>query len=317
MSVYNGADTLPETLRSVLDQEGCDFEFVVVDDGSTDGSGDILDEWEARERRLRVIHQENTGLTRALILGCAAARGELIARQDAGDESLPGRLARQASLLKSNPQFVAVSCYTQMVGPRGEILYTAEITQGSLNDSLRTSDPYRLGGPPGHGSVMMRRHAYIEVGGYRPHFYFAQDLDLWTRLAERGEFGVVPQPLFKVRREPSSISGMQAPEQRLLKDLIAKATTARRLGEDEARWLAQAANVRKVSDDRAMRRVAAGNYFIGSCLRARDPKAAASYFRSAVEHDVRHWRAWARFLECTIRGRLGRQAVGSASTGDA
>ena len=93
MSVYNGACYLRAAVESVLDQQGVSFEFVVVDDGSTDESGAILDEYATRDPRLRVIHQQNTGLTQALIRGCSEARGEFIARQDADDVSLPGRLA--------------------------------------------------------------------------------------------------------------------------------------------------------------------------------------------------------------------------------
>ena len=71
MSVYNGAAALRTTLDSVLAQDDCDFEFVVVNDGSTDDSGSILDAYAARDLRLRVIHQANTGLTPAVIRGCA------------------------------------------------------------------------------------------------------------------------------------------------------------------------------------------------------------------------------------------------------
>jgi len=103
MGVYNGAEHLEQTLASILSQEGCDLEFIVVDDGSTDDTGSILDAWAAQDKRLRVIHQQNTGLTRALIRGCAEARGEFIARQDAGDVSLPGRLDAQFTYLKTIP----------------------------------------------------------------------------------------------------------------------------------------------------------------------------------------------------------------------
>jgi len=289
----------------------------VVDDGSTDETAEVLRACARRDRRVRPLFLPHGGLTAALIAGCDAARGRYIARQDTGDQSLPERLSRQAGVLDAHPGVVAVTCHTVMAGPRDEVLYVSEIDQDRLNESLKSADPATLAGPSHHGSVMMRRDVYARVGGYRKQFYFAQDLDLWTRLAEVGDFAVIPEACYRARLDPGSISAMQAPEQRRLKELIAKASAARRSEGDEAYWLAQAATVRKVSDDRAMRRVAAGNYFIGSCLRARDPKAAASYFRAAVEHDVRHWRAWARFLECTIRGRLGRQAVGSASTGDA
>jgi glycosyltransferase involved in cell wall biosynthesis len=85
--VYNGAFCLAKTLDSILSQEGVEFEFIVVNDGSSDKSGQILNDYAQRDSRLRIIHQENTGLTRALIRGCDAVRGEFIARQDAGDIS--------------------------------------------------------------------------------------------------------------------------------------------------------------------------------------------------------------------------------------
>ena len=99
MSVHNGGSDLADTMNSILSQERVQLEFIVVNDGSTDQTGQILDEYMRRDNRVRVIHQENTGLTRALIRGCAAATGEFIARQDAGDRSLPGRLRLQADTL--------------------------------------------------------------------------------------------------------------------------------------------------------------------------------------------------------------------------
>src|SRR6056297_3621885 len=95
MSVYNNADSLPAALESILSQEGVALEFIVIDDGSTDGSGTILDEAAARDPRLKVIHKQNEGLTKALIEGCAMASAPWIARQDADDLSLPGRLKAQ------------------------------------------------------------------------------------------------------------------------------------------------------------------------------------------------------------------------------
>ena len=302
MSVYNGAEHLEETLGSVLSQEGCDLEFIVVDDGSTDGTGRILDEWAARDTRLRVIHQENTGLTRALIRGCAAARGEFIARQDVGDVSLPGRLQRQASRLRADTGCVAVTCYTDFVGPQSEYLYTTKITEPDLNRALTTSNPDMLAGPAGHGSVMMRRRGYEAVGGYRTPFYFAQDLDLWTRVIEHGYFAVEPIVLFRVLLEPKSISGMWSREQRRLKEIIAQACIARREGQDETQQLLEAATVRRHVKGKSQRRLAAGYYFIGSCLRRRDPVAASGYFLQAAKNDPINWRAWLRLVECKVKG---------------
>ena len=96
MSVYNGADTLRDTVESVLSQEGVDFEFIIVNDGSSDASASILDDLAAADARIRLLHQANQGLTKALINGCALARGQYIARQDVGDYSLENRLLRQS-----------------------------------------------------------------------------------------------------------------------------------------------------------------------------------------------------------------------------
>src|SRR5262249_35406589 len=124
MSVYNGASHLAATLDSIFSQKGLEFEFIVVNDGSSDKSGQILNDYAERDSRLRIIHQENSGLTRALIRGCDAARGEFIARQDVGDVSLPSRLKSQVDLLRQHQDCVLVSCWTDMIGPQGEFLYS-------------------------------------------------------------------------------------------------------------------------------------------------------------------------------------------------
>jgi len=110
MSVFNNADTLPSALESILSQEGVDFEFIVIDDGSTDGSGEILDEVATRDSRLKVVHKQNEGLTRALIEGCAVASAPWIARQDADDRSLPGRLRAQLDRALQPDAPVLVTC---------------------------------------------------------------------------------------------------------------------------------------------------------------------------------------------------------------
>jgi glycosyltransferase involved in cell wall biosynthesis len=301
MSVYNGADALPDTLRSVLDQQDCDFEFIVVNDGSTDTSGQLLDEWARRDARLRVIHQANTGLTRALICGCADACGEFIARQDCGDVSLPGRLAQQVECLQCDAAAVAVSCHTKFIGPNDEPLYQTEISAARLNAGLN-SCAEAVRGPSHHGSMMMRRTAYEATGGYRAAFYFAQDLDLWTRLVEQGRFAVVPQVLYLARLVPQAISGTQTLEQTALAKLVMAATQARRSGLSEEAYLTAASKIRPVKHGDLAQRVALGNYFIGSCLRKSNARAAAHYFRQAIVCDPWLWRARIRWIQMQLMG---------------
>ena len=123
MSAYNGAATLRGSVQSVLSQEGVDFEFIIVDDGSTDASPAILEQLSRADRRIRIIRQENLGLTRALIHGCAEARGRFIARQDCDDLSLPGKLKKQLQAIEGRTDVALVSCGTRFVGPNGELLY--------------------------------------------------------------------------------------------------------------------------------------------------------------------------------------------------
>src|SRR5262249_33724913 len=158
--VYDGERYLRESLSSVLVQAGVSLELVVVDDGSTDATSSILNEFARRDNRLHVIQQENQGLTRALQRGCAAARGEVIARQDADDFSWPGRLRAQVGLFRADSRLVLAWSRSRIVGPEGETLYEtneplsrAEAVH-DLNSGLRG---------PCHGSVMFRSDIYHRV----------------------------------------------------------------------------------------------------------------------------------------------------------
>jgi len=286
MSVYNGAVHLEETLGSVLSQEGCDLEFIVVDDGSTDGTGRILDEWAARDGRLRVIHQENTGLTRALIRGCAEARGEFIARQDAGDVSLPGRLAPQCSYLASHPSVALVASGTRFVGPAGESLYEIARMGKELGAGLSLLSVEEIRGPSHHGSTMFRKEAYLCVGGYRPAFDVAQDIDLWLRLAEVGGSWGIGDIHYQARLAANSISGRRRDEQFRAGLLAIECARLRRSGRDD-RGRLDAGNLQKkqAGNPTTRQEKARFYYFIGACLSKRDPVAARRYFKRAVREN--------------------------------
>ena len=141
ISVYNGADLLRESVDSVLSQEGIHFELIVVNDGSTDSTAAILADYASNDPRVRVLTQANRGLTRALIAGCASARGTYIARLDCGDVCLPGRLAMQAAVLDAHPGCAFVSCWTEFCGPNGEYLYTAKGSRASAERPVEILSP--------------------------------------------------------------------------------------------------------------------------------------------------------------------------------
>jgi 2-polyprenyl-3-methyl-5-hydroxy-6-metoxy-1,4-benzoquinol methylase len=303
MSIYNGIEWLPETLRSVLDQRDCDLEFVVVDDGSTDGSSALLDDWAASDARVRVIHQANTGLTRALIRGCDEARGEFIARQDCGDLSSPGRFTIQAGMLRASAEVLFVSCATAYVGPGLEALWTQAPTGAALEPAF-VLDLSRPGvftdGPTHHGSVMMRRDAYERVGGYRAAFRYGQDYDLWFRLAEQGRFQLSSRELYTARVTPGSISTTARVPQMAFARLSRAALEARQRGESDAALVESAAAIPRVSHPASRRSRADGLYFIGEVLRRNRDARALTYLRSAV----RTWpflvRAWLRLFQAQL-----------------
>ena len=297
MSVYNGAETLGASVQSLLSQEGVDFELIVVDDGSTDASAAMLKELAAADRRIRVIHQEkNRGLTHALIRGCASARGEFIARQDCDDLSLPGKLSRELHAIRSRQNVALVSCGTRFLGPRGEVLYEVVGTAGDATDDLLTLDLARLRGPAGHGSTLFRRDLYERVGGYREQFYFAQDMDLWTRLVEHGRHVVLPEVLYQVSVALGSISSLRRSHQVACTKIILECARLRRSGKAEAEALARASAIRPDAREPGASDLAAELYFVGACLRQRSDPRARQYFIDALRAYPLHFKAAMRLL---------------------
>lgn len=296
MSVYNGAVGLAQCVESVLSQLDCDFEFIVINDGSLDGTDAILDQYASRDKRLRVIHQENSGLTCALARGCAVATGVYIARQDAGDRSLPGRLAAQQAFLSGHPSAVMTACSVQFSGPSGEDLYRIAKPLQELEQGLAQLDIDRLSGPPHHGATMFRRDVYLAVGGYRLPFLVAQDIDLWLRMAERGSCLGMPETLYQARLEAGSISSRRRDEQFRLGSLAIACAAQRRQGGDESELLEEfvASPARNGNAGRCER--ARFNYFIASCLRENDPDGARRYYRLALRDNPFHLKALLRCI---------------------
>ena len=296
-------------MNSILSQEGVSLEFIVVNDGSTDNTGEILDDYARRDPRVRIIHQENSGLTRALINGCGVAAGEFIARQDAGDLSLPGRLARQLDVFRNDPHVVMTSCGTRFIGPNNEILYEVRQTGDELQRGLQHVDIDLVRGPSSHTSVMFRREAFEKVGGYRVHFDVAQDLDLWMRLAEVGLCWATPEIHCEFHLDKSSISFVRKAEQLRATRLIMKCTAARRSGRDDSQLAASAKQhmLRNVNWTPKRLQEARFYYFIGSMLRHDQPEQARLYFWSAVRSWFAHLSAWWRILRPRQHGRVGAQ----------
>lgn len=295
MGVYNGGASLPRTLDSILAQEDVDLEFVVVNDGSRDDSGRILDDYARRDSRLRVFHQENRGLTKTLIRGCSEARAPTVARQDAGDRSLPGRLRQQLQLLAETRDAVLVSCGTRFLTPTGEHLFEVQHTDSQADAGIRAAAATALHGPSHHGATLFRRDAYLAAGGYRQQFRMAQDLDLWIRMAEHGRHVVVPRILYEAEFAINGISSGRCAAQRHLLEVILESSHLRRAGADETSVLKRAESFSEAARS-AKGRPGEAAYFIGACLARRDPAAARRYFEQSFKENRLNPRVWLRLL---------------------
>jgi glycosyltransferase involved in cell wall biosynthesis len=299
MSVFNGAAALERTLDSIAAQSMRDYELIVVDDGSTDATPAMLARRVAADPRMRVITQPNAGLTRALIRGCAEARGEFIARHDCGDVSMPERFAKQ--LAAFHDETVLVSCTTTHRAPGGEWLYDSRGDGDEVRASLLRGDLKRIHGIPHHGSAMFRRRAYTAAGGYREEFRFAQDLDLWIRLAALGTIEVVDEALYTAAFEPNAISGARRAEQVRLTEIAVRLRDAANDTERDGllRDAARVSGTRGASK----RKDAPALYFIASCLRRNHDAAWKNYARAALHANPLHVRSWALLARAAFQRR--------------
>jgi glycosyltransferase involved in cell wall biosynthesis len=312
MGVYDGAAHLAETIDSVLSQRGVKFELVVVDDGSSDATPAILECYASRDARVRVRRQGRLGLTRALIAGCAAARAPVIARQDCGDVSLPGRLARQLDRLRSTPGTSLVSVGAEFIGPRGEWLYAVQDTDATFMAGLARTSMATTRGPSHHGATMFSRATYEAVGGYRGAFAVAQDLDLWMRLWERGGVLAVPEVLYRARLHPRSLSATRRPEQVAYTRVIIEGASARRDGRRDDSVEAAERLISSRRRGKMEATAASYSYFLARVLEAGQPEMAKQYLTEALRENpllARAWFAWARLSARGWRPRWRRQVA--------
>jgi glycosyltransferase involved in cell wall biosynthesis len=203
--VYNGAATIAGTVRSILAQTFRDFEVLVIDDGSTDGSGAIAQAVAAElgDERLRVLTQTNGGQAIARNHGMAIARGEFFAFIDADDWWTPDKLAAQVAALDAHPAAALAYSWTVLVnGDRQPLGGRVEAPfSGAVHGLLLVTDFISSGSNP-----LVRRSAIARVGGFDPALVPSEDWDLWLRIAAEFEVICVPEPHILYRQRPASSS---------------------------------------------------------------------------------------------------------------
>jgi glycosyltransferase involved in cell wall biosynthesis len=202
----NAAATLAEALESVLADLTTNDEVVAIDDGSSDGSADLVRAVAARDQRVVQVRSASTGLVGALATGVATAHGELLARMDADDVSLPGRFGAQRALLESDPRLGAVGVQVEAFPSPGAGMQRYLAWQNSLTTPEEHARALFIESPLCHPSTMLRRAALESVGGFR-EVAWAEDYDLWLRMDAAGlALAKVPRVLFRWRLRGESMT---------------------------------------------------------------------------------------------------------------
>lgn len=210
LSAYNGKQYLPKAINSILSQTYRDFEFLIVNDGSTDETGKIMEEFAKQDARIRVItNEKNLGLTKSLNIALRQAQGVYVARMDADDVALSERLEKQVSFLDVHPEIGMVGTAFEWIDENGKIIGQKEVVTEpeELRSLLIQTNPFL------HGSIMIRKEILDRAGWYDERYKKAQDYDLWLRLSQTCKFANLPDVLMQKRMTRNMISYKSEREQ--------------------------------------------------------------------------------------------------------
>lgn len=220
---------LQPTLQSLADQSFKDYETIVVDNGSEDGTDQILAEWAAKDNRIRLYKYQSIGLARCLNYGASLARAPLLARLDGDDILLPERLSVQHERMSADANLGLLGACADLIDGEDRPLGRRRLplTDAELRDFLRTGNPFV------HSTVMMRKSAFDAVGGYRIGLRLCEDFDLWCRMAAITKIANCEEVLARYRIHESSMSAARPIRLAIADTCIIAASCAREAGAPE------------------------------------------------------------------------------------
>lgn len=303
MSVYNGERFLALALESVLAQSFTDFELLALDDGSSDGSAEIIRRYAAADTRIRPIIRENRGLIASLNELLTLAEAPLVARMDADDICRPERFARQVAFLTEHPDYGVVGSWSEDIGEHGEALIRSgadhPLTHEEMLVAIESGEQLIC-----HPAVMYRREVVHAVGGYHAAFRHCEDLDLWLRLSSVTRMGNIPERLLRYRRYPDQVSARHSTEQQIGSVIARLAWEERRDGRpDPTEHLSRLPTIDELDElfgrpgvsHAARERIALGLRWSPAAMRDRGFDILLDHVRSGGRRDGL-WRTVARLL---------------------
>ncbi len=203
MPFYNREKYIAQTIESVLNQTFTDFEFIVIDDGSTDTSAEIVQQFVDKDPRIILVKNDsNRGISYSRNRGNEMAQADLVAIVDSDDIYLPERFAKQYAYMREHPEISIVGTHAHVIDEDG-VRTGDQINY--LSDQEKIIKTFFHYVPFLHSSVMYKRNCVVEIGGYDGRFNMVEDMDLFYRLLFSGKNGTnIPECLFEYRRHPTA-----------------------------------------------------------------------------------------------------------------
>ncbi len=303
MSVYNGEKYVREAVCSILNQTYKNFELIIINDGSTDRTQEILETFS--DVRIRLVQQENLGLIKSLNKAIRMAKGEYIARHDADDISLPERFKKQVDFLEEHKDIALVGTFVVQIDEDGKEvkIYKSSTENRDIKDALWHDVPVC------HASIMCRKVCMEKAGLYREKLKFVEDYDLLFRVSEAFDVANIAEPLYKVRINPDSICARNRFDQNRRYSLVRMLAKERRAnGRDRLNDLTEE-GIDELLDDimpktkRNEKRILASNclylaevsYCVGNYTRAKE------WLLRSICTDLFARRSWILFFKLLVR----------------
>ena len=220
MPLYNAQEYLRQSIESILGQTFKRFELIIVDDGSTDTTREIVEHYADRDDRIRSVETPHGGISRACNAGIAAARFGWIARMDGDDIALPRRFERQMEMARAEPEVVVWGTDGQRITPNGRRVAPFRVGPTSVEACKRMRERGEIVQAI-HPTVVFRKDVALEVGGYDPTFDGAEDLEFFDRMLEEGPLVTIPESHLLYRVHGRSHSMRTYLHQRFLASFVA------------------------------------------------------------------------------------------------
>lgn len=276
MSAYNAEKYINESIESILNQTFNDFEFIIINDGSTDNTEKIIKSY--NDNRIKYISQENIGISKSLNKGLKIATGKYIAKLDSDDVSYPERLEEQFKFMENNPTYVVCGSYADVIDESGNYIY---VYNNIPSDDKEIKKTMNYKNCFIHSSTFYRREIALSIGGYyEPIRQYFEDYMFFYQILKKGKGYNIKKPLIKYRIVPNSITSRY--KNKKYKQLINSVVKRGYITEDEKKFLFSYNSKKKSKNIQLF------NYYLRLCrlilIHQNNYKKASKYFIKAIQH---------------------------------